>query len=890
MRKARKFFALMLAIVMVFSFSLPTLAHDNEEKSYIEANKNNFSIENAPDEKIVTEDAAEEDAAEEDATEEDATEEDATEEDATEEDATEEDATEEDATEEDATEEDATEEDAAEEDATEEGATEEDATEEDATEEDATEEDATEEDATEEDAIEKEEQVISDYSFPSTTNQYNEIVAFSDFEESEFRISGPCRYTTAVEVSKEGWPLGADIAVLASGEDFPDALAGAPLAYQMNAPILLTGKDSLHDATKQELKRLGVNHIYILGGENAVSSTVDKQLKSLGYQVTILSGRDRYETAIEIGNELRKENQEDTIILATGNNYPDALSIAPVAAKKSVPILFTPKDHLRDTTNEAIAKWDVKNVVIVGGENAVSKSVVTQLENEGVTINRISGADRYETSLEIAKEFDTGYYNGVVVATGEDFPDALASSVLAAQTGKPILLARQNQINSNILSYIFEVQGTPFIIGGNNAISEAVAEEVINVISKQHNFFHYSYYNLTMEQALDLQKNHGGNVSYYDFNKPASMEEIKKYLNTNNFIPFEKDYKKTINDTLTVNTDILNVRERPNTNSPRVARVRRNENYTITDKTFANDGYIWYEIHGADINGWVRGDLVVVPPIKSNPYILETIKVTASVLNVRKAPTTDSDIIDRVSRNEVFVVEQIQNGWYKITTDEVTGWVSGGHVKSTKEVPREMFQFLVLSGSSGTNSNDLNRILENKGTLHNTGKAFIEAGKKHNINEIYIVAHALHETGNGSSKLAQGVIVGKKDGELYTEKEVDDIEMLEDTVKVYNMYGIRAFDRDPINEGAKYAYRQGWDTPEKAVIGGAEWISLRYVNHPIRRQDTLYKMKWNPASPARHQYATDVGWSVKQISFIKNLYDQIDNYQLRFDIPVYYRD
>lgn len=147
--------------------------------------------------------------------------------------------------------------------------------------------------------------------------------------------------------------------------------------------------------------------------------------------------------------------------------------------------------------------------------------------------------------------------------------------------------------------------------------------------------------------------------------------------------------------------------------------------------------------------------------------------------------------------------------------------------------------------------------------------AFITAGNTYGINELYLISHALLETGNGKSTLANGVKVNGK--------------------TVYNMYGIGAFDSDPVKAGANFAYNAGWFTPEQAIIGGAEFIAKGYIN---AGQNTLYKMRWNPdaASSSRkatHQYATDIGWAVKQIAQIHNLYSLVSSYSLIFDIPVY---
>jgi len=92
-----------------------------------------------------------------------------------------------------------------------------------------------------------------------------------------------------------------------------------------------------------------------------------------------------------------------------------------------------------------------------------------------------------------------------------------------------------------------------------------------------------------------------------------------------------------------------------------------------------------------------------------------------------------------------------------------------------------------------------------------------------------------------------------------------------------------------VEAGSQRAYKEGWDTPEKAIIGGAQFIASSYINSSIYKQDTLYKMRWNPANPTVHQYATDIGWAVKQTRSLDKIIELSDKYNLvlNFDIPVY---
>src|SRR5699024_736034 len=180
------------------------------------------------------------------------------------------------------------------------------------------------------------------------------------------------------------------------------------------------------------------------------------------------------------------------------------------------------------------------------------------------------------------------------------------------------------------------------------------------------------------------------------------------------------------------------------------------------------------------------------------------------------------------------------NGWYQINFKGKKGWVSGAYVSPISKINYQnevdnpkMLQFLSLSHPSGISVKDLNKELEGKGILEGKGQAFIEASQKYNINEIYLVSHALLETGNGTSALSNGIEVNG--------------------VKVYNMFGIGAYDGQAIEAGSKRAYEEGWNTPEKAIIGGAQFIANSYINSSTYKQDTLYKMRWNPANPTVHQ-------------------------------------
>ncbi|WP_125154572.1 N-acetylglucosaminidase [Clostridium rectalis] len=214
-----------------------------------------------------------------------------------------------------------------------------------------------------------------------------------------------------------------------------------------------------------------------------------------------------------------------------------------------------------------------------------------------------------------------------------------------------------------------------------------------------------------------------------------------------------------------------------------------------------------------------------------------------------------------------------------VTDEGPTSWVgaSGNQIKyylnpSNFLDDSAKYMFLKLNYvDDSITVDDLNNILKGKGILENKGKAFLQGAKENNINPVYLVSHALHETGNGKSKLANGIEVNGAEGKKIA----------------YNMYGIQAFDSNAEKFGSEYAYSQKWFTPEAAIIGGSKWIANRYVNNPSCKRDTLYKMRWNPYTPGSNQYATDIGWAYKQVNNIKALLDKCKKPTLIFEVPIY---
>lgn len=201
------------------------------------------------------------------------------------------------------------------------------------------------------------------------------------------------------------------------------------------------------------------------------------------------------------------------------------------------------------------------------------------------------------------------------------------------------------------------------------------------------------------------------------------------------------------------------------------------------------------------------------------------------------------------------------------TRNEVVQHITPSNLTSNNN----MLQFLEIDKPMGIALEKLEAFLKGKGSLEGTAAAFIQAAQDYGINECYLAAHAALETGNGTSVLGIGSSFSYNHQPSRT---------------VYNMYGIAAVDGNAVGGGKATAYSRGWFTPESAIRGGAEWISRNFVH---KKQNTLYKMRWNPAHPASHQYATDVNWPEHISSGMYAICGDYHDYdkELIFDLPVY---
>ncbi|MBU5227728.1 cell wall-binding repeat-containing protein [Clostridium senegalense] len=309
----------------------------------------------------------------------------------------------------------------------------------------------------------------------TATTENGEFKAYSNVKVVKgingYRLFGSDRYETSFEISKQGWKngQGANV-VLASGEDYPDALCAVPLARKYSAPILLTRKNSLEKGLKDEITRLDTKKVFIIGGETVISKSVEQSIKDIGIDVERLGGATRYETSVLVGNKIDSNGE---VTVANGLNYPDALSIAAIAANKNMPILLTDKSSLNDSVKSFIKNKGFTKSYVVGGTTVISDELVKQLPNA----IRISGNNRYETNKNVISTFSNSIdFSKVYVAVGNNYPDALSAAPLAAKEGNIIILGdTSNTTNYTIIDAIgnnYKRVNDTYILGSSKIISD----------------------------------------------------------------------------------------------------------------------------------------------------------------------------------------------------------------------------------------------------------------------------------------------------------------------------------------------------------------------------------------------------------------------------------
>ncbi len=359
-------------------------------------------------------------------------------------------------------------------------------------------------------------------------------VAISNADEkiNISRVSGWDRYETTVNANKKYMnSANGNLAVIASGNDFRTALYGSYMASSLKVPYFVNPKHGVRSDILNELKRLNVKRVYIMGNYGVLDKSVDNTLKSKGIKVERfydirIKEDNKYSTFFiieQINGLLFKEYNNSLVgnhsILINQNSYPDVLSVVPFASENMRKNAYYLTDYRYE--NRSV----VEPIHIIGGKKTIP--------DYGMD-NRICGSNRYKTSVEIAKAYETVFnkrVNTVVLVNGEDYPDALSSSLVATQNNGVVLLTQPNRLNEDTANYIKNKDiKNVIIVGGEKSVSKNVENELKKL-------------KVNEETIKDNNSSYEVNASKFDRNGiPMDILGELDLSNVEYSVDFDKDY------------------------------------------------------------------------------------------------------------------------------------------------------------------------------------------------------------------------------------------------------------------------------------------------------------------------------------------------------------
>ena len=485
------------------------------------------------------------------------------------------------------------------------------------------------------------------------------------------RIYGENRYGTAAAIAERVKELkGGSVSsiVVASGETYADALTGVSYAAQLGAPIYLTPSNSTDIDLVKEIVGGNVKNAYILGGPYAVSETTENDMTGRGVAVTRVYGQDRFETAAEtakalIAQKKAKKEKTDTVFIVSGENFPDALSAAPVAGILKYPVLYScAAGTLDEKTKNVIKENKIKKAYIIGGPYAVGTNVASALADLGVlSIERIYGEDRYGTSASIYERFKSCFGKECIsAATGQSFADALTGAVYSSMKKAPLMIVEDGKTAKAHQAFAGLDDGKLIVYGGPLAVSEENAEEIIspavtldfvsesaeieNITGVETDTEPYIWdgkSDITFTASADdgykaeyAAIGQNGDLSVFSGNDGAFT------ISAETFAGITEDAKFTV-EVYTVKSEQPDEAAVVNNSSPvypqlagstSIGTGNRGDRYVVLGSKAASSGTIWYEINFNGKVGWIssRNAALVTAPDPSMSCGDETLDAIAA--------------------------------------------------------------------------------------------------------------------------------------------------------------------------------------------------------------------------------------------------------------------
>ena len=604
---------------------------------------------------------------------------------------------------------------------------------------------------------------------------------------------------------------------------------------------------------------------------------------------------------------------------------------------KKEPIEGTGKVNINTALN--VRQASTTNSRIIGSLKGGEKVNIIS-ESNGFYKIEFNNSYGYVYSKYISKDGDS---EKVQVVKQEEVKkekvDESKKEAKATPKAEPVVLAVRSLNKTGIVNVSSSLNVRSSASTSSKVIGSLSGNTKVTIIGEEGAFYKIEYKGshgyVAKEYVKDVTESSNSNQGTQTPEKPSTPESTEK--------------------TGIVNvSSSLNVREGASTSSKVIGSLSGNTKVTIVGEEGA-----FYKIEYKGSHGYVakeyikdiKDEVVTEPEKPSNPEnSKKTGVVTASKgLNVRKEANTSSQIIGILNSGESVEIIGEENGFYKITYKGQEAYASKNYINifdgnsnvnpgldignasktnygvslneyiklqqrnnpsnySYSEFEKYInpakatnkLQFLRIDKFRSVNVSGLSSRLSNKGVLTGQGQAFVNAAKAFNIDPIYLVAQCLHETGNGTSKLAKGVTITEiadeskpiynGNGQLVGYHMIK----LSKPVTVYNLFGIGAKDNSSVFPnralilGTTYAYNRGWTSIENAIKGAAEFVSLNYVHSSRYSQNTLYKMRYNQnVSNIWHQYAT-TPWYASSIADIMRSYQDLylEN-NFTFDVPVF---
>lgn len=313
------------------------------------------------------------------------------------------------------------------------------------------------------------------------------------------RLWGNNRYQTAYSIGNETADSNCKNIILANGYSFVDSLTGAALTKKLNAPILLVSNE-MYKGSPMDLweirgflknRAASKANVYILGGTGVVNSAYDNELKSMGYNVIRLGGKNRFNTNELIVNSMNADTGT-SMFLVNNANSADILSVSSVASVNKYPIMLCNNNSIPENIKNKIIKNKPEKLYIIGDSKSISLDVEKNLKSQlpQSTIERIYGKDIYDTSLKISDYFGFNS-SSAVVANGKTLADALSGSALASKLNAPIVLTDGTSFNKQKQFLDSKDYNNIILLGGTGTIKENIEKAFNGSVIKKDKVFDY---------------------------------------------------------------------------------------------------------------------------------------------------------------------------------------------------------------------------------------------------------------------------------------------------------------------------------------------------------------------------------------------------------------